>query len=68
MFQENVLQLLHHGLYNLQDNHKKLEWKTFWKWEAVRIRVQQVSEDAAIPMIPCPTTTQWWTVGGAAVS
>jgi hypothetical protein len=66
LFRENSLQLLH-GLYNLQDNHEKLEWKTIWKCAAVRIRGVQVSEDDAIPIIPCPITTRWWTVGSAAV-
>jgi hypothetical protein len=64
LFKNTAMQLLH-GVYNLQDNHEKAEWKTIWKWAAVRSGLEQGNE--TVPSIPCPIATCWWTVGVAAV-
>eukprot|EP00978_Attheya_sp_CCMP212_P040254 scaffold217766_cov49-Attheya_sp.AAC.2 len=64
LFNNTAMQLLH-GVYNLQDNHEKAEWKTIWKWAAVRSGSELGNE--TVPSIPCPIATHWWTIGVAAV-
>ena len=57
------MQLLH-GVYNLQKNHERNEWKSIWKIAANECGVDNIENPSKI--IPQPVLTRWWTVGVAA--